>query len=388
MGAMHLRSRFAPLLLALTLLPAALPAQDLPPPRPVKKSPPPESGGTAASPRDKGTPKGGKGDGGEKATGGQVAVLFRADEDCRLTIDDETTLDLKGGEGRKLPLAPGQHLVAARAADGTRSWEETVEVKGGGQLVVRIDFRSSPSVFLTPEEFDRRAGEMAIAFADLEKAAEALDLKLRKSFGFLDATLSTNLYVAQQEIRRRLEDPRFLESRDPKRRAAADDIRRAQKSADLFVELSAKALVAAQNKNGWQGEPNDLYSQAIARLPSARWNSETFALLGGSAPFLAALPADVKRRFRIPLAAGDFDLGAESLSAEPRRVLLVRPKSAAAEAGFEPGDLLTKVAGEAAVSLDDLARRLAKPGAVVEVTVEREGKAKSLRVRGGAAPRP
>lgn len=385
---MHLRSRLPLLLLGLILLPAALSAQDLPPPRPVKKSPPPETGGTAATSRDKGTAKGTKGDGGEKTTGGQVSVLFRSDENCRLTIDDETTLDLAGGEGKKLPLSPGQHLVTARAADGTRSWEETVEVKGGGQMVVRIDFRASPSVFLTPEEFDRRAGEMAVAFADLEKAAEALDLRLKKSFGFLDATLSTNLYVAQQEIRRRLEDPRFLESRDPKRRSAADDIRRAQKSADLFVELSAKALVAAQNKNGWQGEPNDLYSQAIARLPSVRWNSETFSLLGGSAAFLAGLPADVKRRFRFPLAAGEFDLGAESLSAEPRRVLLVRPKSAAAEAGLEPGDLLTKVGGEAAISLDDLARRLAKPGAVVEITVEREGKPKSLRVRGGAPPRP
>jgi len=285
-----LRSALA-IALCLTGLVAAR-GQDMPSPEITKKKPPerPKSTGRSAPAQARVAPQ-------EETT-----FLFSSEVDCSITVDGEPIGSLSARGLKKAPVSIGQHVIVARSDDGKRQWEQVVEAKGKGQIIVKIDFAAGGLV--TKEEFDRRAAGARKAMADLAVAADFSREALGKSFGFHNQDVSTTIFSAQQSLKAEMEAFRAIQTNDSARKRVAEDLNRAATVAEQYVDVATKAIAAAQQANSWAGEPNRTYSQAAATLSGTRWSAETWQLLRASAAFAEALPPEEQApaRSRAPAA--------------------------------------------------------------------------------------
>jgi len=338
--------------------------QDMPPPemaKPPKKAPVKSSGRSAPQAR---------------APQEETTFLFSSEVDCSITVDGEPIGALPARGLKKAPVSIGQHVIVARSDDGKRQWEQIVEAKGKGQIIVKIDFAAGGLV--TKEEFDRRAAGVRKAMADLAVAADFAREALGKSFGFHNQDVSTTIFSAQQSLKAQMEAFRAVQTNDSARKRVAEDLNRAATVAEQYVDVATKAIAAAQSANSWAGEPNRTFSQAAATLPGTKWSAETWQLLRASAAFSEALPAEEQARLslgRQQLAT--FDLGAQALYVEPQRIVSVAKSGLADELGFKAGDRLV-----ALKSLWDLKLQLVQyTGQRFDVEIERKGRRETVTLR-------
>jgi hypothetical protein len=317
--------------------------QEIPPPETAAKRPPerPKAPGrsTPAAPA--------------RSTSDETTFLFTSEIGCSITVDGEEIGAIPAQGLKKAPVSIGQHVVVARSDDGKRQWEQIVEAKGKGQIIVRIDFASAGLV--TNEEFDRRAAGVRKAMADLDAAAEA-----------------------QQSLKAEMQAFRAVQTTDAGRRRVAEDLNRAATIAEQYVDVVTKAIAAAQSANSWAGEPNRIYSQAAATLTGMKWSQGTWQLLRASPAFCHTLPLEEQARLGLLQHAAAFDLGAEALYADPQRIVSVTKKGLADQLGLRNGDRLFSLK-----SLWDLKVELAQnAGKRLDVEIERKGQreVQALRV--------
>jgi hypothetical protein len=336
---------------------ASVQGQEMPPPTTIDRKAPerpktPGRGTPAAPPR---------------AAVDETTFLFTSEIGCSITVDGEEIGSIPAQGLKKAPVSIGQHVVVARSDDGKRQWEQIVEAKGKGQIIVRIDFASAGLV--TNDEFDRRAAGVRKAMADLEAAAEAARETLGRSFGFHNQDVSTTIFSAQQSLKAEMQAFRAVQTTDASRRRVAEDLTRAATIAEQYVDVVTKAIASAQSANSWAGEPNRIYSQAAATLTGTKWSPGTWQLLRASPAFCHALPLEEQARLGLVQHAAAFDLGAEALSAEPQRIVSVTKKGLADQLGLRNGDRLVTLK-----SLWDLKVELAQnPGKRIDVEIERKG---------------
>jgi hypothetical protein len=354
---------FAAALCAVGLVPAG--GQDLPPPEVIKKKPAerPKPSGHSASAQARGTPQ-------EETT-----FLFTSEVDCSITVDGEPIGSLPARGLKKAPVSIGQHVVVARSDDGKRQWEQVVEAKGKGQIIVKIDFAAGGLV--TKEEFDRRAAGVRKAMADLAVAADCARETLGHSFGFHNQDVSTTVFSAQQSLKAEMEAFRAVQTTDSARKRMAEDLNRAATIAEQYVEVVTKAIAAAQSANSWAGEPNRTYSQAAATLSGTKWSTETWQLLRASAAFAEALPPEEQARLGLSRQLAAFDLGAQALYVDPQRIVGVAKGGLADELGFKAGDRLVTLKSLWALKVD----LVQYTGQRVDVEIERKGRREALTIR-------
>jgi hypothetical protein len=354
---------------------APIAAQDLPPPDvKVKKKPEGDKGRPAAK-------TGGETRAAERE--GDVTLLLTSEIGCSVTIDGEHVGAVAPRGLKKVPVSMGQHYVVAKSDDGKRQWEQIVEAKGKGQIIVKIDFASS---IATKDEFDRRVAGVATAMVDVGVAAEFAKNVLGKSFGFQNQDVSTTIFAAHQALKREMESFRTGQTTDPTRKQVAEDLNRASNIVDQYVDLVTKAIAAAQQANSWSGEPNKLYSQAAATLPGSEWSAETWRVLRGSQVFIGALPPDEQARRGLAKQPAGFNLGAQALYSDPTYVVLVAKDGLADQMGLKPGDKLRSVKSVWELKL----QMLQYVGKKLNVEIERKGKSeiRELRVPSSFPPYP
>lgn len=305
----------------------------------------------------------------------ETTFLFTSEIGCSITVDGEEIGSIPAQGLKKAPVSIGQHVVVARSDDGKRQWEQIVEAKGKGQIIVRIDFASAGLV--TNDEFDRRAAGVRKAMADLEAAAEAARETLGRSFGFHNQDVSTTIFSAQQSLKAEMQAFRAVQTTDASRRRVAEDLIRAATIAEQYVDVVTKAIAAAQSANSWAGEPHRIYSQAAATLTGTKWSQSTWQILRASPAFCHTLPLEEQARLGLLQHAAAFDLGAEALYAEPQRIVSVTRKGLADQLGLRNGDRLFSLK-----SLWDLKVELAQnAGKRLDVEIERKGQREVQAVR-------
>lgn len=347
-------------------------AQELPPPdvkvRGEKEKPKP-------SPKDKERSEPSRGTRSEGSAVAEAAtLLLTSDVKCTVSIDGETVATLPAKGLQKVPVTLGQHVVSAVNEDRTRQWEQIIDAKGKGQIVVKIDFEVASAV-ASPDEFDKRMALLWVAFSDVKTANDFAKGILSKSFGFHDPSVSTAIHTAHQGFKRAGEELKEITAKDPARRLIIEDVARSQGAIDKYVESVTKAIAAAQSSNSWMGEPNNLYAQAVAMLPGAEWTRETLNLLRQSPAFKMALPPDYRARLGLSPETVDFELGTDSLSVDPMQMLVVRKGGVAEAMGIKPGDRIISVAGQTPATLWDFKEAVrANSGKKIRLTIEREGK--------------
>jgi hypothetical protein len=338
--------------------------QDTPPPEITKKKPVERPKSSAHSaPAARGTPQ-------EETT-----FLFTSELDCSITVDGESIGPLAARGLKKAPVSIGQHVVVARSEDGKRQWEQIVEAKGKGQIIVKIDFASGGLV--TKEEFDRRAAGVCKAMADLAVAADFAREALGRSFGFHNQDVSTTVFSAQQSLKAEMETFRAAQTTDSARKRVAEDLNRAVGVAEQYVDVVTKAIAAAQSANSWAGEPSRTYSQAAATLAGTKWSTETWQLLRASQAFAEALPPEEQARLGLVHQLAAFDLGAQALYADPQRIVSVAKGGLADELGFKAGDRLVTLKSLWALKVE----LVQYTGQRIEVEIERKGRHETLAVR-------
>ncbi len=339
--------------------------QDMPPPEvTVKKKVPerPKSSGHSA-PAGRGTPQ-------EETT-----FLFTSEVDCSITVDGEPIGALPARGLKKAPVSIGQHVIVARSDDGKRQWEQIVEAKGKGQIIVKIDFASGGLV--TKEEFDRRAAGVRKAMADLAVAADFAREALGHSFGFHNQDVSTTIFSAQQSLKAEMEAFRAVQTNDSARKRVAEDLNRAAGVAEQYVDVATKAIAAAQSANSWAGEPSRTYSQAAATLAGTRWSTETWQVLRASSAFAEALPPEEQARLGLVHQLAAFDLGAQALYADPQRIVSLAKGGLADDLGFKAGDRLVTLKSLWALKVE----LVQNTGQRVEVEIERKGRHETVAIR-------
>jgi hypothetical protein len=338
--------------------------QDVPPPETLKKKPverPKPTGRSAPAP--------------PRATPEETTFLFTSEIDCSVTVDGESVGSLPARGLKKAPVSIGQHVVVARSDDGKRQWEQIVEAKGKGQIIVKIDFAAGGLV--TKEEFDRRAAGVRKAMADIAVAAAFARDALGHSFGFHNQEVSTTIFSAQQSLKTQMEAFRAVQTNDSARKRAAEDLDRAATVAEQYVDIATKAIAAAQSANSWAGEPSRTYSQATAMLTGTRWSAGTWQLFRVSQAFVEALPPEEQARLGFSHQLAAFDLGAQALYVEPRRIVSVSKGGLADDLGLKAGDRLVILK-----SLWDLKAELAQAtGQRLDVEIERKGRREVLSMR-------
>jgi hypothetical protein len=231
-----------------------------------------------------------------------------------------------------------------------------------------------------PTEFDRRAAEVWLALADVKLASDYAELVLHKSFGFQDQSVSTALHSTHEGLKQAR--THLSAGPDEARRRVASDITRSATAVDRYIELVTKSIASAQSKNGWAGEPNDQFSQALAVVPEMSWSDETWRVLKHSAAFAAALPMPERVSLELANDPGGFDFGAGVLHSEPQKLFLVRKDSIADGLGLESGDRVVSADGKPLGSVWELQQVLAaSTGKKVAIEVEHKGKKRSRTVK-------
>jgi hypothetical protein len=343
-------------------------AQDLPPPD-VKVKRKPEAG------KGRSSGKAATGESRPAAAAEDVSLLLSSETPCSVTIDGEPAGSVTARGLKKIAISMGQHVIVAKSDDGKRQWEQIVEAKGKGQIVVKIDFATGS--IATKEEFDRRAAAVWVAMSDVQVAAEFAKAVLGRSFGFHNQDVSTTIFAAHQSLKREIEAFSAAQTMDPGRKLVAEDLNRAGGLVDQYVDLVTKAIAAAQQANSWSGEPSRLYSQGAALLPGIEWSAATWRVLRPSQAFIGALPPDEQARLGLAKPSAGFDLGAQALSSEPNFLVLVRKDGLADALGFKAGDRLYSVK-----SLWELKLQMVQyAGKRLNVEVERKGKREIREIR-------
>ena len=231
-----------------------------------------------------------------------------------------------------------------------------------------------------PGEFDRRAAEVWLALADAKLASEYAESVLHKSFGFQDQSVSTALHSTNEGFKQAR--ARVSAAPDEARKRVAAEIARSATAVDRYIALVTKSIASAQSKNGWAGEPNDQFSQALAVVPEMNWSEDAWRVLRQSTAFAAALPMAERAALALTKDPAGFDLGAGVLHAEPQKVFLVRKDSVADSLGLESGDRVLSAGGKALGSVWDLQQLLAaSTGKKIDIEVERKGKKKVRSVK-------
>jgi hypothetical protein len=304
-----------------------------------------------------------------------TTFLFKSDVDCAITIDGEPVGSIAAHGLLKAPVSIGQHVVTARSGDGKRQWEQIVEAKGKGQIIVPIDFAAGGMV--TKDEFDRRAAGVRKAMADLDVAADFGREVLDRSFGFHNQEVSTTIFTAVQSLKAEMESLKAGQTNDSTRKRVAEDIVRSAGIAEQYADIVTKAIAAAQSANSWAGEPSRTYSQAAAMLPGTKWSADTWQLLRGSTAFAQALPPEEQARLGLVSHQAAFDLGAKALYSDPQRLVCVAKDGLADEMGLKAGDRIVSFK-----SLWDLKVELAQnAGKRMDVEIERKGRRATQALR-------
>jgi hypothetical protein len=287
-------------------------------------------------------------------------------------------------EGRAVRMCSGQRVVltmlcalsVGMAASALAQDQPPPEArapsrkKGGGARASAGD----------PAEFDRRAAEIWVALADVKLASEYAESVLHKSFGFQDQTVSTALHASNESFKQAR--ARLIAGPDDARRRAASDITRSATAVERYIELVTKSIASAQSKNGWAGEPNDQFSQALAVVPTMDWSEDTWRVLRHSAAFAAALPVAARVGLGLSADPAGFDFGAGVLHSDPQKVLFVRKDGVADDLGLESGDRVLSADGKTVASIWELQKLLvASTGKKIDIEVERKGKKKIRKAK-------
>jgi hypothetical protein len=231
-----------------------------------------------------------------------------------------------------------------------------------------------------PGEFDRRAAEVWLALTDLKLASEYAESVLHKSFGFQDQSVSTALHSTHEGLK--LARGHLVAGPDDARKRVAAEITRSATAADRYIELVTKSIASAQSKNGWAGEPNDQFSQALAVVPTMSWSEESWRVLRHSAAFAAALPLAERVALDLAKDPAGFDFGVGVLHSEPQKLFLVRKDGIADSLGFESGDRILSADGKTLGSVWELQQFLvSSTGRKVDIEVEHKGKKKVRKVK-------
>ena len=231
-----------------------------------------------------------------------------------------------------------------------------------------------------PTEFDRRAAEVWLALGDVKLASEYAEVVLHKSFGFQDQTVSTALHSTNEGYKQAR--AHLSAAPDEARKRVAAEITRSGTAVDRYIVLVTKSIASAQSKNGWAGEPNDQFSQALAVVPEMNWSEEAWRVLRQSAAFAAALPMAERVALDLTKDPARFDFGAGVLHSEPQKLFLVRKDSVADGLGLESGDRVVSADGKTLGSVWELQQALAaSAGKKMTIEVERKGKKKSRAVK-------
>ncbi len=94
-------------------------------------------------------------------------ILLRADADCKIKIDGKLIGNFSAGESRQLPVGLGQRLIEADSSDGRFHWEQIVEIKTAGQVIVSTNLRGEVA---KAEEAERQAAEARARAEAAERA--------------------------------------------------------------------------------------------------------------------------------------------------------------------------------------------------------------------------
>lgn len=354
-------------------------AQALPPPV-VRKSPSPQPRRERGE-RDKEKEKGSGGGPAAPAPLGPATLLLKSDLACTVSVDGEKRETLPANGIKRITVTPGKHLLSAQSPDGRLTWEGVVEGKPGQQEVVQIKLAAVAEV-ATNDDFDRAAGRAWLAFSDLVATGVYAKAVLEKSWGFHDQRLSTAVHTVHQQVQVAVQDVKRNTPRDAERRRILDEVTRFGEAATRYVELLTKAVTSAQRANSWMGEPNDLYAQARAMLPTIAWSPSSLGVLKTSAAFAEAVGPQGRAELQIGAEAGDFRLGAHLYHGNPGLVAAVDKGSVADSLGLKAGDRVVSVAGEPVQSAWGLKMALRQAaGKKVELVVERGGDQQKKDVR-------
>lgn len=340
----------------------------------AQDAPPPGEEKVKVKPKPKPPKPGPGGPGTGQAPAAQPTLLLHADMNCTVTIDGANQTKVIGNEAKSITVAVGEHLLKALSDDG-RQIQQVVKAAGGGQTVVQIALASIP-ISARPEDFDRGAARVWLAFSDLPVSGRYAGSILNKNFGFHDKTLSQAVFGVQAQIKREMEEFKKFIPPDPSRKRVFDEFTRIAVEADKYVDLLTKSIAAAQSANSWMGEPQNMFNQAKAMLDTTLvLPPDLVNELKQSSAFHDALPVDRRNRLGLSNDPQDVQLGADYYQSAPTLLAVVDRGGLAEKLGFRPGDRLISAGGRGLGSVWDFKVVLRQnAGRKISVLFERSGK--------------